>query len=59
MKLKQNFYKLEIKGTLKNGLTISATFEVKFNKEIEIGSEEYKTTEKEIRDIISLVQSNY
>ena len=59
MKLKQSFYKLNSTGVLKNGFTINTTFEVNFGKEVELDSEEYKTTEKEIRDIISSVLINY
>lgn len=59
MKLKQNFYKLNSTGVLKNGFKINTTFEVNFGKEVGLGSDEYKTTEKEIRDIISSVLINY
>ena len=60
MELKQNFYKLKCTGTLKNGLEITTTFEVNFDKKVRIlDSEEYKTTKREIMDIISLVLSNY
>lgn len=59
MELKQDFYKLESIGALKNGFTIITTFEVKFNKKVNLDSEEYKTTEKEIRDIVSSIQEKY
>ena len=59
MKLKQSFYKLNSTEVLKNGFTINTTFEVNFGKEVELDSEEYKTTEKEIKDIISSILINY
>ena len=59
MKLKQNFYKLNCTGVLKNGFKISTTFEVNFGKEVTLDSEEYITTEKEVRNIISSMLINY
>ena len=55
MKLEQDFYGIEYQGTLKNGFKITTTFKVDFNKQVGLDSEEYKTTEREIRDIVSLI----
>lgn len=52
-------YKIKYKGTLKNNLTINTTFEINFNKPISMSSEDYKSTEKEVREIIELVCSKY
>ena len=50
-----NSYKIKYTGILKSGLPLTSTFEVDFDSPVKLNSEEYKTVEREVRDIINKV----
>ena len=54
-----NNYKIKYTGILKSGLPLTSTFEVIFDSPVKLNSEEYKTAEREVREIITQVSINY